>query len=60
MAIYLVVLSLLCHLSLGFQQKLHDPVKAVRHIQEFTQTMAKVKLLINKSLDSPETLGVID
>ena len=56
MAIYLYAFSMLCHLSLGFQQELHDPVKAVCCIQEFTQTMAKLKLLIYKSLDSPETL----
>ena len=56
MAIYLDVPSPLRRLCLGFQQELHDPVKAVRHIQEFTQTMAKLKLLIDKSLDSPETL----
>ena len=56
MAIYLDVLSPLHRLSLEFQQELHDPVKAVRHIQEFTETMAKLKLLIDKSLQSPETL----
>ena len=56
MAIYLDVLSPLRPLSLGFQQELHDLVKAVRRIQEFTQTMAKLKFLIDKSLDSPETL----
>ena len=56
MTIYLDVLSPLCFLSIWFQQKLHDAVKAVCRIQEFTQTMAKLKLLIGKSLDSPETL----
>ena len=56
MAIYLDVLSPLPRLSLEFQQELHDPVKAVRSFQEFTQTMAKLKLLIDKSLDSAETL----
>ena len=56
MPIHLDVLSLLCPLSLGFQQELHDPVKAVCRIQEFIQTMTKLKLLIDKSLDSPETL----
>ena len=56
MAIYLDVLSPLRPLSLGFQQELHDLVKAVRRIEEFTQTMAKLKFLIDKSLDSPETL----
>ena len=56
MVIYLDVLSPLRRLSLGFQQELHDPVKVVRCILQFTQTMAKLKLLIDKSLDSPETL----
>ena len=56
MAIYLDFLSSLRCLSFGFQQKLLDPVKAVPRIQEFTRTMAKLKLLIDKSLDSPETL----
>ena len=44
MAIYLDLLSPLHRLSLGFQQELHDPVNAVHCIQEFTQTMAKLKL----------------
>ena len=56
MAIYLDVFSLLSHLSIGFPQELHGPVKTVRCIHEFTQTMAKLKLLIDKSLDSTETL----
>ena len=56
MAIYLDVLSQLRLLRLGFQKELHDPVKAVRRIQEFTQAMAKLRLLIDKSYDSPETL----
>ena len=56
MAIYLDVLQPLHRLSLEFQQELHDPVKAVCYIQEFTETMAKLKLLIDKSLESPETL----
>ena len=56
MAIYLDVLSFSRCQSLGLQQELHDPVKAVCRIQEFTQTMAKLKLLIDKSFDSPKTL----
>ena len=56
MAIYSDVLSPLRRLSLGFQQELHDPVKAVRWIQEFTQKMSKLKLLIDKSLDFSESL----
>lgn len=52
MAIYLDVLSPIRRLSLAFQQEKHDPVKAVRRIQDFTWTMAKLKLLIDNSLES--------
>jgi hypothetical protein len=38
---------------LGFQQELHDPVKAVRRIQEFSWTMVKLHALIDKSLNEP-------
>ena len=56
MAIYLNVLSPLWRLSLVFQQDEHDPVKVVRRIEEFTLTMAKLKLLIDMSLDSPNNI----
>ena len=52
MAMYLDILSPFRKLSLGFQQDLHNPVKAVRRIQEFTWTMAKLQLLIEMDLDS--------
>ena len=55
-AIYLDVLSPLRRLSLVFQQDEHDPVKVVRRIEEFTLTMAKLKLLIDMSLDSPNNI----
>ena len=54
MAIYLDILSPLHRLRLGFQQDLHEPVKAVRRVQEFTWTMAKLKLLIDEGLDEPD------
>ena len=36
---------------MGFQKEKHDPTEAVRHIKEFTRTMAKLQLLIDASLD---------
>ena len=56
LAIYLDVLSLLKRLSLSFQQELHDPVKAVRRVQDFTLTMHKLKLLVDESLESPDSI----
>ena len=56
LAIYLDVLSPLKQLSLGFQQELHDPVKAVCHIYDFTLTMVKLKLLVDESLENPYSI----
>ena len=56
MAIYLDVLSPLRRLSLAFQQDIHNPVKAVRRVVEFTWTMSKLQLLIEGSLDTPGSL----
>ena len=56
LAIYLDVLSPLKWLSLGFQQDLHDPVKAVCHIQDFNLTMVKLKLLVDESLENPYSI----
>ena len=43
-------------MSLGFQQELHDPVKAVCHIYDFTLTMVKLKLLVDESLENPYSI----
>ena len=56
LAIYLDVLSLLKRLSLSFQRELHDPVKAVRHIQDFNLTMVKLKLVVDESLENPDSI----
>ena len=56
MSIYLDVLSPKCWLSLSFQEDLHDPVKAVRGVQEFTWTMAKLQILIENTLDSQDSI----
>ena len=53
-AMYLDILSPFHKLSLGFQQDLHNPVKAIRQIQEFVWTMAKVQVFIEMDLDSTE------
>ena len=50
-AMYLDVLNPVKCLSLAMQQERHDPVKTVRRVQEFTWTMAKLKVLIDKNLD---------
>ena len=56
LAIYLDVLSPLKRLSLSFQQELHDPVKAVHRIQDFNLTMVKLKLLVDESLENPDSI----
>ena len=56
LAIYLDVLSPLKRLSLSFQQELHEPVKAVRRIQDFNLTMVKLKLLVDESLENPDSI----
>ena len=48
-AIYLDVLAPIRQLS---QQNLHDPVKAVKRIKDFTWIMAKLTLLIDQDLES--------
>ena len=55
-AMYLDILRPLRRLSLGFQQEVHNPVKAVRRVQEFTWTMSKLQLLIESSLDEPGSI----
>ena len=44
-ALYLDILARLHQLSLAFQQDVHDPVKAIRRIQEFTWTRLSCKCL---------------
>ena len=41
---------------MSFQQELHGPVKAIGRVQEVMWTMAKLKLLLDKSLDEDETI----
>ena len=59
-AIYIDILSPLCHFCQLSQQELHDHVKAIRKNQEFTWTITILKLFLDKSLDEDEkimTLG---
>ena len=37
-------------MQVELQLEIHDPVKAGCHMQDFTWTMAKLKLQINESL----------
>ena len=53
LVIYLDILSPLKRLS---QQELQDPFKAVRRIQDFNLTMVKLRLLVDKSLENPDSL----
>ena len=50
-AIYLDILAPLKVLNLSFQKEKHDPVSAIRRITEFNWSMAKLKILIDQSLD---------
>nr|XP_012560836.2 E3 SUMO-protein ligase KIAA1586-like [Hydra vulgaris] len=52
LSIYLDVLSPLRRLSLSFQNNIHDSVKAVSRVQEFTWTMAKLQILLENLLDN--------
>ena len=52
MTIHLDLLAPVQHLILGFQQDILDPVKAVRLIQKFTWSMAKLKLLLDNAIEN--------
>ena len=56
MSIYLDVLSPLRNMIFSFQKNCHDPVKAFRRVPDFTWNMAKLQLLIEDSLDSPNSI----
>nr|XP_047122893.1 zinc finger protein 862-like [Hydra vulgaris] len=51
LSVYLDVLAPLRRLSIAFQQDLHDPVKAVRRVQQFNLTMAKLRIILSNSVD---------
>ena len=51
LAVYLDVLIPLRVLSLSFQKGKHDPLSVILLITEFSWSMAKLKILIDQSLD---------
>ena len=53
-AVYLDVLSVLTRMSLSEQKEQHDPVKAVRRIQEFRWSMVKLHRHVRDALDHDE------
>ena len=56
LAIYLDVLAPLRCLSLSLQSELHDPVKQIKRVQQFSWTMSKLKLIIDASTENEENL----
>ena len=50
-AIFINILSPMQRLSLSLQRDKHDLVKVTRHLNEFTWTMSKLRLIIENSLD---------
>ena len=52
-AIYVDIIIPLWRLAVAQQQQIHDQVKAVCHIQDFTRTLGKLESLIDESLDNP-------
>ena len=54
MAVYLDVLSVLTRMSLSEQKEQHDPVKAVRRIQESRWSMVKLHGHVRDALDHDE------
>ena len=53
-AIFINILSPMHQLSLSFQRDKHHPVKVTRHLNEFTWTMSKMRLIIENSLDGDD------
>lgn len=54
MAVYLDVLPVLARMSLSEQKEEHDPVKAVRRIQDFKWTMVKLRAHVQNALVEDE------
>ena len=52
MTIYVDILGAVKCWGLEFQQDIHNPVKAVRQIQEFTWSMAKLKLFMDNAIEN--------
>ena len=52
MAVYLDILSPIHRTSLAMQQEIHDPVKVIKQIKQFTSTMAKLVILLEKAMEN--------
>ena len=55
LALYLDILQPIKVLSLVMQQGIHNPVVQVRHIRDFTWSMAKLGALLQESIDKTTT-----
>ena len=53
-ATFIDILSAMSQLSLSLQRDKHDPVKVTRCLNEFTQTMSKLHLITENSLDEDD------
>ena len=56
MAVYLDILSPTRRISLAMQQKIHDPVKVIKRIKEFTWTMAKLVIFLEQAMENANIL----
>ena len=56
MSVYLDVLAPIRRISLAMQQEIHDPVKVIRRIKEFTWTMAKLILIFEEAIGDDNIL----
>ena len=55
LALYIDILTPIKVLSQHMQQEVHDPITFLRRVQEFTWTMAKLKILVDNSLEGATT-----
>ena len=53
--LYLDILTPVKVLSQHMQQEMHDPITFLRRVQEFTWTRAKLKILVDNSLEGATT-----
>ena len=55
LALYLDILQAIKVLNLVMQKEIHDPVVQLRHIRDFTWSMAKLSALLQESIDKATT-----
>ena len=56
MAVYLDILSPIRRISLAMQQEIHDPIKVIKRIKEFTWTMGKLVTILDQALEDKTIL----